>query len=115
MLFDIKVTVHDGWSVVAVTGELDVATAPKLRGQIVEIATGGGINIVLDLSRVEFIDSTGLGVIVGSLKRVRGLGGDLRLAGAEPGVQRVFEMTGLDRVMPLWGSVDEAVSADVED
>lgn len=112
MLFDIDVASRDGWIVVAVSGELDVSSAPRLRSMIVEAATAGGVNVVLDLSGVEFVDSTGLGVIVGSLKRLRGLGGDLRLAGGDQGVRRVFEMTGLDLVMPMHDSVDDAVSSD---
>ncbi len=109
MLFNIDVESKDGWAVVGVTGELDVSTAPRLRGRIVDIATDGATHVVLDLTAVEFIDSTGLGVIVGSLKRLRGLGGDLRLAGADRGVQRVFEMTGLDKVMPMHASANEAM------
>lgn len=112
MLFNVEVTSIDGWVVVAVTGELDVATAPRLRGQMVEVATAGGLGVILDLTGVEFIDSTGLGVIVGSLKRLRGLGGDLRLVGADPGVRRVFEMTGLDTVMPLHSSLEDAMALD---
>lgn len=103
-----------GWSVASVAGELDVATAPKLREQLLAGIAEHGPRLVLDLSDVGFLDSTGLGVIVGVLKRVRSLGGDLRLVCPGENVRRVFEITALDRTMPLAASV-EAVVAEVSE
>lgn len=100
----------DGWSVATVSGEIDVATAPRLREQLVGLITDGRARIVLDLGPVAFLDSTGLGVIVGVLKRARTLGGDLRLVCPNASIRRVFEITALDRTMPLSTTVAEALA-----
>jgi anti-sigma B factor antagonist len=100
----------DGWSVARVAGEVDIATAPKLREQLLAAVSRHGPRVVLDLTDVGFLDSTGLGVIVGVLKRTRTLGGDLRLVCPNPTIRRVFEITALDRTMPLADTVDEALA-----
>ena len=69
----------------------------------------GNHQLVLDLSGVDFIDSFGLGVVIGALKRVRILDGDLRLVVPEPRVRRVFEVCDLDRVFDFHVSVEAAV------
>lgn len=117
MLFDVGVSEREGWTVVAVVGELDVATAPRLRQEVQRVVgtrsgSAAGPAIVLDLSGVDFLDSTGLGVIVGALKRVRTQGGDLRLAGAPHRVVRVFEITRLDEVLPMHDDVAAAIAGD---
>lgn len=99
-----------GWTLARVSGELDVATAPRLREQLLAAIAADGPQLVLDLGDVAFLDSTGLGVVVGVLKRARTLGGDLLVAGASPAVRRVFEITALDRTLPLYASVDEALA-----
>lgn len=105
-----ELTGADGWALARVAGELDVATAPKLREQLLAGIAKHGPRVVLDLSEVGFLDSTGLGVIVGVLKRVRSLDGDLRLVCPKASIRRVFEITALDRTMPLADSVDEVVA-----
>jgi anti-sigma B factor antagonist len=97
----------DGWCLARVAGEVDVATAPKLREQLLAAISQHGPKVVLDLTEVGFLDSTGLGVIVGVLKRARTLGGDLRLVCPSPHLRRVFEITALDRTMPLSDTVDD--------
>ena len=67
-------TVDDN-TVLEVGGEVDVYTAPRLRERLVELVEGGARKVIVDLSRVEFLDSTGLGVLVGALKRLRAAGG----------------------------------------
>lgn len=106
----LNVTERDKWSVLAVTGEVDVATAPRLREQLIELVNQGSTRIVVDLTGVDFLDSTGLGVLVGALKRVRTQDGELVLVCNEPRVLKVFEITGLTKVFNLVASVDEAVS-----
>lgn len=99
-----------GWTVVSVYGELDVATAPELRERLIEQISDGHLRLVLDLDGVDFLDSTGLGTIVGALKRARTHGGDLRLVCTDTRIMRLFEITGLDKAVPLLPSLDAAVA-----
>lgn len=117
MLFSVDVSDRGGVAVLSVAGEVDVATAPQLRQEAVRLATPGR-GLVLDLSGVEFLDSTGLGVVVGVLKRVRTHGGELAIAGAENHVRKVFEITRISDVLPMYETVDEAcahVAAAIEE
>lgn len=105
----------DAVTVVAPTGELDMASAPRLRQELMALASAGRTAVVLDLAGVDFMDSTGLGVILGALKRLRAAGGDLTLARAEPQVAKVFEITRLDDILTLHPTIDAAVVAVVSD
>jgi len=105
----------DAVTIVAVTGELDMASAPRLRQELVSLAAMGRRAVVIDLAGVDFLDSTGLGVVLGALKRVRAAGGDLALARAEPQVAKVFDITRLSDIIPLHDTVEAAVSAVVSD
>ncbi len=107
----LDVTERNGWSVLAVRGEVDVATAPRLRERLIALVGSGEVKIVVDLESVDFLDSTGLGVLVGALKRVRTQDGDLSLVCTQARILKVFEITGLTRVFAIHRSVDEAVAA----
>lgn len=106
----VDLTVGDR-TVVEVGGEIDVYTAPKLREQLVELVNDGSYHLVVDMERVDFLDSTGLGVLVGGLKRVRAHEGSLRLVCNQERILKIFRITGLTKVFPIHTSVDEAVAA----
>lgn len=89
-----------GASVVEVAGEVDAHTAPTVR-DAVEAAIVPGARVIVDLSGVSFLDSTGLGVLVTALKHVREADGTLDLVVTSPRVLKVFELTGLDVVIPI--------------
>ena len=101
------------WTVVTVAGELDVVGGPDLRQAVMTQVREGQHLVVLDLTGVDFIDSFGLGVVIGALKRIRLLDGELRLVVPEPRVRRIFEVCDLDRVFDLHPTVDAAVSSAV--
>ena len=100
----------DGRAVVAVGGEIDVYTAPKLRDQITELVGAGSYNIVIDLEAVEFLDSTGLGVLVGGLKKVRAHDGSLELICSQERLLKIFRITGLAKVFVIHDSADAALA-----
>ena len=103
-----------GHLVLEVGGEIDVYTAPQLRERLISLVDGGARHVVVDLGRVEFLDSTGLGVLVGALKRLRGAGGELFLVCGQERLLKIFRITGLDRVFTLYPTV-EAATADSSD
>jgi anti-sigma B factor antagonist len=106
----VETSERDGWAVLEVGGEVDVATAPRLREQLITLVNDEQYRIVVDLENVDFIDSTGLGVLIGALKRVRTHEGDLALVCTEPRILKVFEITGLLNVFPVHPTVDVAVA-----
>lgn len=102
--------VQGAWTVVEVKGEVDLYTAPKLREEILSRVESGDRKIVVDLGDVGFLDSTGLGVLVGALKRLKEQDGTLALVCPQGAVLRVLQITGLDRVFPIHESVDQALA-----
>ena len=100
---------QDGWTVLTVSGEIDIATAPSLRERLHGLLAGDKHRLVIDLDDVGFLDSTALGVLVGALKRARMEDGEVRIACAQPRVLKVFEITRLDSAFDLFDSVEEAV------
>ena len=105
----LDVSEHGDITVLAVRGEVDVYTAPRLREKLVELVSQGKQSIAVDLEAVDFLDSTGLGVLVGGLKRLRSHGGDLSLVCTQHRILKVFEITGLTKVFTIHASVDDAV------
>ena len=99
-------------AVLRVSGEVDAYTAPMLREQIRELTAKGVVHLVADLSQVGFLDSTGLGTLVGGLKRLREAGGSLALVITAPRILRLFQITGLTKVLAIHPSVAEAITAD---
>jgi anti-sigma B factor antagonist len=99
-------------AVLQVTGEVDVDTAPAIRERIQDLAAKGAVHVIVDLSRVDFLDSTGLGALVGGLKRLREHDGSLALVITTKRILRVFEITGLTKTFPPQPSVSAAITAD---
>ena len=97
-----------GAAVVTVAGEVDVYTAPALRERLVQAADSGCSELVVDMSAVEFIDSSGLGVLVSVLKRVAEAGGTMSIVSDREIVLKVFRITGLDRVFHIVPTLAEA-------
>jgi len=91
----------DGTGEVVVEGEVDVATAPQLREALHEVLDDGATRLRIDLGEVGFIDSAGLGVLIGVLKRIREVGGEIELVHVQPAPRKVIEITGLDELFAL--------------
>jgi anti-sigma B factor antagonist len=101
MELSLQTRAEAAYMVVHCAGELDVFTAPQLRQQLLDLAAAGQHDVIVDLSEVRFLDSTGLGVLVSGLKRVRAHDGSLRLVCPQDRVLRLFQITGLSRVFDL--------------
>ncbi|CAN5883937.1 anti-sigma factor antagonist BldG [soil metagenome] len=96
------------WTVIAVGGEIDVYTAPKLRDALVDLVNKGRYHLVVDVEQVDFLDSTGLGVLVGGLKRVRANDGGLRIVCTQERLLKIFRITGLTKVFAIHDTVAAA-------
>jgi anti-sigma B factor antagonist len=101
----------DRTQLVVVGGDVDLHTAPQLRDRIDDVIASGRTRLLLDLSEASFVDSTTLGALVGAVKRLRAVDGRLALACGDLTILRVFEITGLDRVIAVHGTRHEALRA----
>ena len=98
-------------AVLHVAGEVDVFTAPQLREALIGAIEDGSRDVVVDLQGVDFLDSTGLGVLVAGLKRVRQYGGDLSLVCTREHILKILDITGLVKVLKVHDSVEAATAA----
>jgi len=96
---DLSTDRRDGYAVIGLTGRLTATGAPLLRNAVGDLIAAGESNIVIDMSGLQFVDSSGLGALVGGLKSARVAGGDLRIAAVPDAVQTVLHLTNLDRVL----------------
>ena len=94
---------------VRVRGDVDLATSPRLRSALVDLHQRGCHHLEVDLGGVEFLDSTGIGVLIGALRRARQAGGELHLLALSPELDRLFALLGLGAVFGLAPPVDEAL------
>ncbi|MBV8246710.1 MAG: STAS domain-containing protein [Candidatus Eremiobacteraeota bacterium] len=111
---DIKVNVHEGKGdayVVELNGEIDVYTSPKVKDATSELIDQGHYNLVINLEKVRYIDSTGLGVLIGSLKRVREHGGSVNLVCNNPQIKKIFDITGLVKIFGIYDDEESAMKA----
>jgi anti-sigma B factor antagonist len=92
-------------------GEIDVASAPELHALLADLVGQGPETLVIDMSAVSFIDSSGLGVLVSAEKDMRMTGHGLRLVAPQPQIERLLEMTGLNEVFTVVSSMSDAVTA----
>jgi anti-sigma B factor antagonist len=99
----------DGAYVIAVAGEADLYSAPELKRELDGALEAGGKDIVVDLTRTTFIDSTALSVLVEATKRVRPEGGRVALVCVDRNLVKIFRITALDRLFPLFSSRDDAL------
>ena len=94
--------------VIAVSGEVDVYTSPGLKREIGSALDDGCMDVVIDLERIGFIDSSGLGVLVSALRKVKEQGGTMRIVCTRESILKIFRITGLDKVFPVFATVEEA-------
>jgi anti-sigma B factor antagonist len=108
MHLQIDVTRTDGHTVVSPHGEIDFATGPQLKDAITELLVAGDVHLVIDLLDVDFIESTGLGALIGGRRRAHALKGSLVLVCTEQQMLKIFRITGLDKVFTIHDTVDAA-------
>jgi anti-sigma B factor antagonist len=100
---------RDGFGVLSVQGSIDVHTVPDLQRELAAIVEDGTTRVVVDLTAVDFLDSSALGALVGANKDILARNGTLRVVCAEPRLVRIFTITRLDEVLTIVETVDEAV------
>ena len=112
-LVDLKLSHYrkDGIEVVIVEGEIDIYTAPRLRELLIDLASKNTCQLIVNLDKVGFLDSTGLGVLVGGVNRVRPHDGWLDLVCTQERILKIFKITGLTKVFGIYQTVDQAIAA----
>jgi anti-sigma B factor antagonist len=109
--FAVEHRVEKELTVVKISGEIDVFTSPRLREELLDIIEDGALHLVVDLGDVTFLDSTGLGVLVGIYHRLRARDGTMAFMGVNDRVRRVFHVTQLTKIFVLHRSLDDAIAA----
>ena len=104
-------TAPNGVQALDLEGEVDVYTAPALRQAIMDQVEGGTKHLLIDLTRVEYLDSTGLGILIGGVKRLKEQGGSLRLVGPSARITRIFDITGLNKIFDVYATEQDALAA----
>jgi anti-sigma B factor antagonist len=101
--------IQEGSAVIDLRGEVDAFTAPKLKQEIINQIEGGTTRLAINLADVKYLDSTGLGVLIGGLKRTRDKNGELVLICPNVRIMRIFEITGLSRIFDMFQTEQEAL------
>jgi anti-sigma B factor antagonist len=107
---EIGVDRHDGYVVLSPRGEIDFVTGPQLEHAITGVLAAGDLHVVIDLTGVDFLESTGLAALIGGRRRALALDGSLSLVGAGEQLVKVFRITGLDTLFPLHDTVAAALA-----
>jgi anti-sigma B factor antagonist len=100
-----------GHTVLDLTGEVDVMSAPVLKETIISHIGRGTSHIIVNLEKVDYLDSTGLGTLIGGLKRTREAKTRLSIVGMNARLRRLFDITGIDKIFAIHDTVDQAVAA----
>jgi len=108
-VLDIQVDLSEDSTVCRPVGELDAFTVSQFRQSLAELASAQ--RLLIDLSDVPFIDSAGLGALIGGIRRVREMGGDVAVACPRPTLTRLLHTTGFDRIVTVASSLSEAIAA----
>lgn len=108
-MLEIEVEDSDGFTLCRPMGELDAYTVASFREALGELATHP--RVVIDLSEVPFMDSAGLGALIGGIRRAREHGGEVAVACSRPTLTRLLHTTGFDRIVPVTETLDDAVAA----
>ncbi len=108
-MLDIEVHEGDGYTICRPVGELDAFTVSQFRQALSELASNK--RLLIDMSRVPFVDSAGLGALIGGIRRTRELGGDVAVACNRPTLVRLLKTTGFDRIVTVAETVEEAAQA----
>lgn len=108
---DLKLRVHavGGFPVFELSGSLDIATSPTVRASLLEASGRGDHRLIVDLTDVEFLDSTGLGALIGAQRRANEVGGELRLVVKEGQIVRLLRITGLLKIFAVYPTLEDAV------
>jgi anti-sigma B factor antagonist len=109
MNISIDVKEKESMLAVKVSGEIDAYTAPQLREKLFPMSEKEGVKMVVDLSEVNYMDSTGLGVFVGVFKNVRAHNGEFKIVGLSERLQRLFEITGLADIIDINSQIEGGV------
>jgi anti-sigma B factor antagonist len=97
--------------IIDLVGEVDAYTSARFREAMVDLIESGAANLIVSMMKVEYIDSSGLGALVGGLKRSSEHGGRIVIVCDNPQIRKVFEITGLEKVFPLYDAEEEAIKA----
>ena len=89
-------------TIMSLGGEIDLYTAPRLHGELVSLLSGDGpVQVIVDMSGVDFCDSTGMNVLLAAHRKAREQGGDLELAAPRPAIRKILQVTGLESVFTV--------------
>lgn len=110
---NLKVTprrVDESTQALDLDGEVDVYTAPILRQEIMDQVDAGVRHLLVNLEKVDYLDSTGLGILIGGVKRLKESGGSLKLVGPTARITRIFEITGLNKIFDVYATEADALA-----
>jgi len=108
---DVRIHRNSDIPVVGLSGDIDSYTCSKLGKAIVNLITDGDLHVVIDMSEVKYIDSSGLGTLVGGLRRVHEQNGNLAITNPSPQIRRIMNLTGLNKVFTLYDNESEAITS----